>query len=634
MKKIRIRERIIGDDEKVFIIAEIGVNHNGSFQIAKRLIDVAVEAGCDAVKFQKRSLPSVYQREILEDPNQGEQSFQYLIPILREVELSEKDYIQIVKYCKEKGIMFLCTPWDEDSVDFLEKLDVPAYKIASADMTNLILLEYLAGKKKPLILSTGMSTMEEIETVVEFLKAHQVEFALLHCNSTYPAPFKELNLRCIQAFKEKFGVPVGYSGHERGIAMTCSSIALGACIIERHITLDRAMVGPDHASSLEPQGIEKLVSNIRHLEIALGVGKRTMSQGEILNRELLGKSLVAKVAIAKGTLITREMITAKSPGKSLSPLRLLELVGTKALRDIHKDDAFTDEDLGEKNEFEKPILNFNWGLKVRFQNLEQLTPYHPNFFEFHMTDKDLEVPLPNRNYPQELYIHAPEYVYRQMVDLCSTDENQRKESVDIMKRTIDKTLEMKPFFLGRPKLIVHVGGMSLEPLSDMQLLLDKLRLSLNELDFSEVDFMPENLPPYPWYFSGQWISNLFAKPEDMVTFCKEWNCKMCLDTSHAALYCNAVGRKLSEYISITKPYVGHMHVSDAAGTDGEGLQIGEGTIDFVEVFKIMKGYKGSIVPEIWRGHQNGGRAFFVALKRLADVVEKGLAPEELSSTVT
>ncbi|MFQ6672838.1 MAG: N-acetylneuraminate synthase family protein, partial [Candidatus Tectimicrobiota bacterium] len=227
-KTLWIGDRPVGEDHPCFVIAEVGVNHNGQLKLALELIDVAVEAKADAVKFQKRSLEHLYQKEILQDPNRAEQAFQYMIPILQEMELSDEEYHTIVEHCRQKGTIFLCSPWDVPSVDFLETLAVVAYKIASADLTNFPLLEHVVDKAKPILLSTGMSTLEEIATTVAFLKERQAEFALLHCHSAYPAPFEEVNLLFMETLRE-FGVPVGYSGHERGIAISTVASALGAC---------------------------------------------------------------------------------------------------------------------------------------------------------------------------------------------------------------------------------------------------------------------------------------------------------------------------------------------------------------------------------------------------------------------
>ncbi len=277
MPLMKIGDRLIGDGQPTYVIAEIGVNHNGFLDLALKLIDVAVEAGADAVKFQKRNLEKVYARKYLDNANSGEKTLRYLLPILQQVELTNEAFYTIVDRCRAIGITFLCSAFDTDSADFLDGLGVPAFKVASADLTNLPLLNHLASKGKPLILSTGMSHMHEVEITVDFLKQKGVDFALLHCNSTYPASFEDINLRFMNQLR-RFNVPVGYSGHERGIAVSTAAAVMGASILERHLTLDRTMEGPDHAASLEPQGFTKMVRDIHQVTIALGTGRRNLSR--------------------------------------------------------------------------------------------------------------------------------------------------------------------------------------------------------------------------------------------------------------------------------------------------------------------------------------------------------------------
>ena len=284
-RPIKLRDRVIGEGEPCFIIAEAGVNHNGSLDLALQLVDMAAQAGADAVKFQKRHLPSLYPPGLLADANTAEWNFQYLLPTLRDTELSDDDFRRIRAYCDERGIRFMCTPWDERSLAFLEELDVELYKIASADLVNLPLLEAVAATGKPMIISTGMATFDEIEASAAFLGERDAEFAVLHCVSTYPAPFENLNLRFIERLKS-LGVPVGYSSHERGIAMPLAAVTLGACIVEKHITVDRTLPGPDHPASVEAAGIQKLVRDIRNLELALGDGReKTLSAAELQDRK-------------------------------------------------------------------------------------------------------------------------------------------------------------------------------------------------------------------------------------------------------------------------------------------------------------------------------------------------------------
>ena len=253
--------------KKIFIIAEVGNNHNGSVDLALEMVDAAYDAGADCVKFQMRNMSSVYRKKSL--AKQGEDlGTEYVLDLLERFQLSQDEHRRIAKYCDEKGIMFMCTPWDLDSIVSLEALDVKAYKVASADLTNLPLIESLIFTKKPLILSTGMSSVEEIQITVDFLNARSAEFALLHCNSTYPAPFHDINLNWIKELSNIHPL-IGYSGHERGIAVTLASAGLGAKVIERHFTFDRSMEGPDHAASLEPQGLTKLKRDMINVHSAL-----------------------------------------------------------------------------------------------------------------------------------------------------------------------------------------------------------------------------------------------------------------------------------------------------------------------------------------------------------------------------
>ena len=268
----------MGDGEPVVIVAEIGINHNGSLETAKKLIDVAVEAGCDAVKFQKRTIEVVYTPEELARPREsvfGNTNGD----LKRGLEFGEKEYQEIDRYCKEKGILWFASPWDEGSADFLAKFDIPCYKIASASLTDDNLLKHIRTKGKPIILSTGMSTVDQIRHAVEVLG--EDDLILLHCTSTYPGADEELNLKVIPRLKEQFSCPIGYSGHEVGVYSSLVAAVLGACVVERHITLDRAMWGSDQAASLEPQGIERLVRDIQRVPIWLGDGKKKVYESEL-----------------------------------------------------------------------------------------------------------------------------------------------------------------------------------------------------------------------------------------------------------------------------------------------------------------------------------------------------------------
>ncbi|HLA99189.1 MAG TPA: N-acetylneuraminate synthase family protein [Anaerolineales bacterium] len=629
MPTIKIGDRLIGDGQPTYVIAEIGVNHNGILDLAIELIDVSVSAGADAVKFQKRRLDKLYSKMYLDNANAGEKTLRYLLPILQQVELPDEAYHKLIEYCRAKGITFLCSAFDIESADFLDSLGVPAYKVASADLTNIPLLSHLAKKRKPLILSTGMSRMEEVEYTVNFLKERNVEFSLLHCNSTYPAAFEDINLRFMEQLR-RFDVPVGYSGHERGIAVSTVAAALGASIIERHITLDRTMDGPDHAASLEPQGFKKMVRDIRQISQALGAGEeKFFSRGEILNREVLGKSLVARRQIHPGETILPEMVAVKGPALGISPQRYSELIGRVAERVIEEDEPFQERDLGIKVYLDvEHLLPMEYGFTVRFRDYDDLLEYQPRLLEYHFTDQDLDEHYPGGDHSMKLITHAPEFWERTLVDLCSTSERQRRASVHLMQKTIDLTREMAPHFIGTPKVIVHPGAMSLDhPIENRQALYDNLRRSVQELDYQGVELLLENMPPHPWYFGGQWLTNAFMDACEIRDFVTSMGLDMCFDTSHAKLYCNWAHLDFYEQVKVLLPYIRHLHLSDGSGLDGEGLQIGEGNIDWVRFFRVLGDYHGTMIPEIWRGHQRQGEGFLIAIQRLSEAYFKARAAE-------
>ena len=346
MKTISIGGRFVGDGHPCLIIAEAGINHQGNAQIARRLIDVAAEAGADVVKFQKRTVNRILTREGLELPYQHRHSFGKTYgEHKRALELSMEDYRELKTHAEEKGLLFMASAWDEESVDFLEQLRVPAHKAASADLTNIPLLEHMAQTGKPLLLSTGMSTLEEVDQAVAAVERHHDQIILLQCTSTYPSEFDQINLRVMQQYRERYGLLVGYSGHEKGIAIPPAAVALGACVVERHFTLDRTMKGGDHAASLEPQGLTKMVRDIRALEIALGDGEKRIYDSERPIRRKLAKSVVSATDLAAGTVLTRQMLTTKGPGTGIPASKLYDLIGCTVDHDIPADTVLHEEDI-------------------------------------------------------------------------------------------------------------------------------------------------------------------------------------------------------------------------------------------------------------------------------------------------
>jgi N-acetylneuraminate synthase len=624
-KVIHIGKRPVGDGHPAFIIAEAGINHNGKIDLAKKLIDIAVEAKADAVKFQMRDFKTLYTDTAFNNTKNEDIASQYLLSLIRESTLSEKNFTELAKYAEKKGIMFLCTPWDKTSVDALEKLNVPAYKLASADLVNLELIEYIASKKKPLIISTGMSTLEEIENTVKHLNKIDAQYVILHCNSAYPAAPKDINLKFMKTLEEKFDAIVGYSGHELGLAISLAAATLGAKVIERHITIDRTMTGPDHAISLEPTGIIKLVRDIRRIEEAMQSDKKIVTAGEFINRKILGKSLVATRDIKTGEKITKEMVTAKSPSKGLSPQKIYDLVGRTSTRDIKKDGYFTEEDLGKKKEGRNFSSDKKWGLIVRPHDFEEMIEgLNPTFAEFHFSSHDLNHPLTFKDHPElELVAHAPELWGDELLDFCSDDTSVVNSSIKRINDFLNKVREMSKHFKksDKTKVVLHPGGMSYEQFvteSERKKMYARLAKALKKLNLTGIELLLENLPPFPWYKGGQWFSNTFMDAEEIFEFAKKEGYSLCYDSSHAQLYCSFAKKDPIEFFKTIKPLVKHVHVSDGVGVDGEGVQIGEGDVAWDKLMPEIIKSKVTMTPEIWMGHQYQGEGFLKALTKLKE----------------
>ena len=328
-------------NKPVFIIAEAGVNHNGDISIARRLIDAAKESGADAVKFQTFKAEEVVCRNAekaqYQIENTGCSESQY--DMIKALELSDEDFIKLKKYADDTGIMFLSTPFDHVSADFLEGLGMTLFKIPSGEITNIPLMEHIARKQKPIILSTGMSTLGEVEEAVNTLEGNgAADITLLHCTTSYPAPVESVNLYAMETMCNAFKLPVGYSDHTEGITIPIAATALGATVIEKHFTLDKKMPGPDHRSSLEPDELKAMVTAIRDVESAMGDGIKRPSDAEKENINIARKSIVARTNIKKGEKFSNENITLKRPGAGIKSLYIDSFIGKSANEDIKKDE--------------------------------------------------------------------------------------------------------------------------------------------------------------------------------------------------------------------------------------------------------------------------------------------------------
>lgn len=326
---------------KTYIIAEAGVNHNGDFNLAKKMIYEAKQAGADAVKFQtfvsQNLVSSFAPKAEYQKKTTGSSESQQ--DMLKKLELSFGDFKLLQDYANKLNIDFLSTPFDEDSLEFLKTLEMPFWKIPSGEITNLPYLMKIEETKKPIILSTGMSTLEEIEQALNVFKDYnRNNIILLHCNTEYPTPFNDVNLKAMKTLECKFKVKVGYSDHTKGIEVAIAAVALGAVVIEKHFTLDKNMIGPDHKASLEPYELASMVNAIRNIEISLGNGDKNPSESEKKNISIARKSIVAKQEIKNGDVFTTDNITVKRPGDGISPMEWFNILGTTAQRDFDIDE--------------------------------------------------------------------------------------------------------------------------------------------------------------------------------------------------------------------------------------------------------------------------------------------------------
>jgi N-acetylneuraminate synthase len=619
-------------EKKVFIIAEIGNNHNGSFDLALEMVDAATRAGADCVKFQMRNMESVYRKKSLSKDGE-DLGTEYILDLLERFELTIEEHRKIAQYCFKNNIVYMCTPWDVDSIQILESFDVPAYKVASADLTNLPLIGGIVATKKPIILSTGMSSESEIQITTDFLNARNAEFVLLHCNSTYPAPFHDINLNWLEKLKIIHPL-VGYSGHERGVSVTLGAVALGAKVVERHFTFDRKMEGPDHAASLEKDEFETLVKGIREIEEALGdCTERTISQGEMINRENLAKSLVASTYLIKGTIIEPKHLKVLSPGQGLSAQKYEQLLGRAVQRDMLAEEYFYPSDLQDAR-VEPKLYRFKrpWGVPVRYHDFAAYNAkISPDVFEFHLSYSDLDLNIDDflsGEYQCGFVVHAPElFSGSRLMDLASQDEQYRQFSVRETQRVIGITKALKKYFPSteRPMIVTNIGGFTMDellPTEQLSSYYKRFANSLSLLDMEGIELIPQTMAPFPWHFGGQRYQNLFVHADECRYWCEKLNLRMCFDISHSRLMSNHFGVDFYDFAKKIAPITGHLHLGDASGVNGEGLQIGDGDIDFERLALILS--KGcptaSFIPEIWQGHKNGGEGFWIALERLENVI--------------
>lgn len=629
-----VGRRLVGEGQRALVIGEIGNNHQGDLDLARRLVDHCVEAGVDAVKLQLRDMASLYRSGSGSASGGEDLGPQYTMNLLAKYTLSVEDMYRVFDHCAARDIDVLCTPWDLVSADALERYGIPAYKIASADLTNHDLLAHVADFGRPMIVSTGMSTEQEIGGAVDVLRGRGAVYALLQAQSTYPAPYKDVNLRYMERLAAIGDCPVGYSGHERGWHVPVAAVARGASIIEKHVTVDRALEGTDHKVSLLPDELATMVRQIRDVEEALGTeGPREVSTGELMNRVNLAKSLVAGRDLRAGEVVTAADVEVKSPGRGLQPDRRDELLGVALQRDVPAGDFFYPGDLSGRTRrrgeysFDRP-----WGLPVRFHDFRSLLEVSaPDFLEFHQSAKDMDLDpaqffAPGERLGQFVTVHAPDlYPGDFLIDLASPDRAIWERSIHEVQRVVDLARGLRERFTCEddPIVIVTMGGFlpdrHVAP-ADRAAMYERVQQGLERIDETGVRLTAQTLPPFPWLMGGQQFHNLFMDPEDTVAFCEATGRRLTFDVSHTKLAATFAGRPFGEYVEAMGPFTEHLHIVDSVGVDGEGVQVGEGEVDFADLAERMGRLApdAPFIPEIWMGHVNGGEGFFTALERLEE----------------
>lgn len=634
--EVRIGRHTVGAGHPALLIAEIGNNHQGDVALAKRLVDLAKDAGADAVKFQLRDLSSLYRQGDVSASAGEDLGPQYTMNLLAKYSFTPEQMIEVLDHCRAIDVDAFCTPWDEPSLRVLADYGVPALKIASADLTNHALLRACAAEHLPLLVSTGMSTEDEITSSVAVLRRAGAQFVLLQCQSTYPAPYKDVNLRYMDRLAELGDSPVGYSGHERGYHVPIAAVARGAHVIEKHFTIDKTLEGNDHQVSLLPEEFAAMVARIREIETSLGNGEtRAVSTGELMNRANLAKSLVATRSIAAGETITRDAVDIKSPGRGLQPNHLEELIGRTLRRPIESGDFFYATDLtdrvaeGRAYSFRRP-----WGLPVRYHDARKLLAdgrTNPDFLEFHLSYKDVEMDmdqigalLGDRFTGMFHTVHCPDlYAGDFLIDLASPDQAIWERSIIEVQKVIQITRDLQTWFddTAPPVVICTMGGFTRDAFvapEDRSAKYARIGQALEQIDDVGVRLTAQTLPPYPWLMGGQQHHNLFMDLDDTVDFCEQYGRRLTFDLSHSKLAANFTKRPFSEYVERLAPLSDHLHIVDAEGVDGEGPQIGEGEIDWPttasQLDRLAPGV--SFIPEIWQGHVNNGEGFWTALDRL------------------
>mgnify|MGYP000039607832 CR=1 FL=1 len=641
---IKIERKIITENSPPYLIAEIGVNHNGDLKEALFLIENAGRSGCDAVKFQYRS-EFTYSKN---DLNSFDLGTQYILSELKRTKLSIEEISKCCDFANSLDMDFIVTPFDEIALNQIidKEISLSAIKIASCDLTNLSLIKHCSQCKLPLIISTGMSYEREIINTSRFLNEMMIEHAFLHCNSTYPSPVEDTNLKYIERLRDLTKTIVGFSSHEGNINIPLNSISYGAKIIEFHITRSIESLGTDHRASIEVKDLDKLVKQSRIIFEASGRSQpREPSQGELSNRLSLGKSLALNKNLKKGNKIKKEDIILISPGSGLGPDLIDNIVGNILLKDYESHTLLQRSDFEMNAEsFKKEMSNtlvkleklgYIVGIPVRYHDVINLNKvFNLKMLEFHMSDRDLSLDsgkfFSNELNNIDLIVHAVEqYEDGFILDLASKDEfviSRSYKELDRLFKHIDK---LRKYFRPQDRIpiVLNIGGFTNNGFlndDEYKYCMDRVVFQLNKVNNLYADFriLPQTMPPFPWHQGGRSYHNLLTKLSRVGDFIERVENNICLDISHTALSCSYFKEDINHHIKTIGSRIFHIHLSDAQGNNAEGLEIGNGTLNFYEIHNEIKKHKQKVfmIPEIWQGHLHQGEKFANSLFRFKDLI--------------
>lgn len=626
---------------KPLVIAEIGNNHNGSPDTARQLVDAAAAAGADAVKFQARSLPELYVSLDEAYLRETDYATAYTIRQLARFNLSHEQLSGLMDYARQLGLAAICTPFDESSLEWLLDYEPDGLKIASADFSNLSLHRKLIDADMPVLMSTGMNTVSDIEYVAGLLRRAYVDCTFLHTNSTYPTAFSDVQLDFVDTLRRlsPSGL-VGYSGHERGTHIPLIAASRGCVVIEKHLTLDRSQEGMDHSASLLPQELAQLCDQLSDAAEALqgdsGLTRR-VSQGEVLNAVALEKGIYLACDKRAGEMVQPGDVIVRSPRVGLSPLEWeRDLSGRPLTRDRARHAPLMAADFTglAAGRGMRPEFLGRFGLPVRQRDAVAVQDrFAPAFVEYHLFATDLEEPAAQVAQVlrgRDVAFHAPEqFAHEFVLDLVSDDPEVRARSEHLLLETVTWCLRVAEAARSdqRPYLIVNVGGAvgrsqasgHVPPLNRVEAF-DRVVAARNRLWDAGVHMLPQTMPPFPWHFGGQGRHRLFVSPDDLMAIQSHGRVEFCLDLSHSYLACDYLHRDFYDDLDQIADVVGYCHVADARPPNGEGLQIGDGQIDMRRVNTALglSGGQRPWIAEVWNGHMNDMEGFGIALDRLTE----------------